>query len=455
MGGPHSVPVSVRAAIDFVEGISEFPMHRSSVKRDRPKATTKTAVIAPQTLEKLYSIPKMSADSKVSQGPAEFQGEPPYNKADLKSFFEGMDIPDETVSKIVGPFNGTFPGIESTLDIQYIMGVGQNQVDWYWTSDNWMYTWAQSFAKHETLPDAVSMSWGWAEDAQCSAMLAQSVCSTLGIDSEQYVARVNTEFQKIGLRGVSLIVCTQDSGANGKTDMGCTGKKLHAAFPGSSPYVTAVGATMLIDAEFELENPPKACSALGDTYECASGGKEVAVSFAEASFTSGGGFSTYHPMPSYQKEAVNAYLKAESSKLPPASYFNASNRAFPDISANGNNFLINAEGWTLVGGTSASTPTIAGIAARLNDLSYKKTGKPLGFLSPLIYQMYKEAPEAFTDITIGSNKCTEEGCLPTCQGYECAKGWDPVTGLGTPVADKMMAYVESILKTGGMQQVIV
>merc|ERR1719183_3280563 len=119
------------------------------------------------------------------------------------------------------------------------------------------------------------MSWGLSEDTQCSQMLAQSVCSTLGIDSKQYVERVNTEFMKIGLRGVSLIVCTQDSGANGKTDETCTGKKLHAAFPGSSPYVTAVGATQLIDAEFKLENPPKACSALGPMYECASGGKEV------------------------------------------------------------------------------------------------------------------------------------------------------------------------------------
>merc|ERR1712098_980204 len=101
--------------------------------------------------------------------------------------------------------------------------------------------------------------------------------------------------------------------------------------------------------------------------------------------------------------------------------------------------------WFPVGGTSASTPTFAGIVAHLNDLSYKKTGKPLGFLNPFLYQMYADMPSAFTDVTTGDNKCTEDGCASTCKGYECAKGWDPVTGLGTPVVDKMVSYVESLI----------
>merc|ERR1711939_95996 len=83
-----------------------------------------------------------------------------------------------------------------------------------------------------------------------------TVCSTLGVDSAQYVARVNTEFQKIGLLGVSLLAASGDSGANGRTDGECTGTVLHSSFPGSSPYITAVGATMLTDAKFDLENPP-------------------------------------------------------------------------------------------------------------------------------------------------------------------------------------------------------
>jgi len=204
---------------------------------------------------------------------------------------------------------------------------------------------------------------------------------------------------------------------------------------------------MLTDAKFSLQNPPPACSAMGAGYACASGGTEVAVSAQQAGFTSGGGFSTYTAMPAYQKPAVTAYLKS-GTPLPPASYFKSQNRAFPDVSAMGNNFLIYMNsfgGWSTVGGTSAASPTFAGVSAYLNDFSYQKTGKPLGFLNPLLYQMHAEEPGAFTDVTSGDNKCTEGGCSPGCKGYEAAKGWDPVTGLGTPVAEKMLAYVEKLL----------
>jgi tripeptidyl-peptidase-1 len=392
----------------------------------------------------MYSVPPAKL-STVSEGPAEFQDDTSYNKDDLKTFFKQTDLPDETISDIVGPYDGSEPDTEATLDVQYITSVGQKQVNWYWTADNWMYQWAHNFFNATKVPDEVSISWGWAEDQQCSQGIDQTECQTLGIDSATYVARVNTEFQKIGLRGVSLFVASGDSGANGRSDGTCTDTVLHASFPGSSPYVTAVGATMLQNPKFELKSPPPACSAMGATYACASGGTEIAVTSSGAGFTSGGGFSTYTNMPSYQKAAVSHYLTEEASKLPPATYFNRSHRAYPDISAMGNNFLVYMQsfgGWSPVGGTSAATPTVAGVAAYLNDYSYNKTGKPLGFLNPLLYQMYAEEPTAFTDVTVGDNKCTEDGCFSSCKGYEAAKGWDPVTGLGTPVTSKMLAYLE-------------
>merc|ERR1712000_590534 len=137
-------------------------------------------------------------------------------------------------------------------------------------------------------------------------------------------------------------------------------------------------------------------------------------------------------MPSYQKDAVEAYLSGGTA-LPPSTMYNGSNRGFPDIAAMGNGFAVYVNtygGWTTVGGTSASSPTVAA---------------SIGYLNPLLYKMYAASPDAFTDVTIGDNKCTEDGCASTCKGYECAKGWDPVTGLGTPVVDKMVSYVESLI----------
>lgn len=465
--GAHSVPVSIKEAIDFIEGIADFPMHRSPARKiakplantpgshEKAKQSGTTPLVAPETLLEMYSVPKDYTLSKVTQGPAEFQDDTSYNKEDLKSFFKQTDLADETVTDIVGPYDGSQPDTEATLDVQYITSIGQKQVNWYWTSENWMYQWSHTFFNNAKVPDAVSISWGWAEDQQCTAGIGQAECQTLGIDSQTYVKRVNTEFQKIGLRGVSLFVASGDSGANGRSDGMCTDKVLHASFPGSSPYVTAVGATQLEDPKFNLANPPPACSAMGAGFKCASGGTEVAVSVQNAGFTSGGGFSTYSDQPAYQKKAVAAYL-AEEQNLPPASYFNRSHRGYPDVAAMGNNFLIYMKvqgGWAPVGGTSAATPTFAGVSAYLNDLSYKKTGKPLGFLNPLLYQIHAELPAAFTDVTKGNNICTEDGCAPTCKGYQAAKGWDPVTGLGTPNADKLIEYVTKLLD--GKQQITV
>jgi len=79
----------------------------------------------------------------------------------------------------------------------------------------------------------------------------------------------------------------------------------------------------------------------------------------------------------------------------------------------------------------------------LNVAQIEVTGKPFGFLNPFIYQMYAANPMTFNDITIGDNKCTEQGCSPSCEGYECTVGWDPVTGLGTPNFPNMLAYVKA------------
>jgi len=47
-----------------------------------------------------------------------------------------------------------------------------------------------------------------------------------------------SEFQKIGLRGISIVVASGDSGANGRTDPDCTMPTLLPDYPAASPFVT-------------------------------------------------------------------------------------------------------------------------------------------------------------------------------------------------------------------------
>jgi tripeptidyl-peptidase-1 len=58
-----------------------------------------------------------------------------------------------------------------------------------------------------------------------------------------------------------------------------------------------------------------------------------------------------------------------------------------------------------------------------------KVGKgALGFVNPTLY----EHPEVLNDIVNGTNP----GC--GTKGFSAVKGWDPVTGLGTPDYPKML-----------------
>lgn len=81
----------------------------------------------------------------------------------------------------------------------------------------------------------------------------------------------------------------------------------------------------------------------------------------------------------------------------------------------GNSDAIIVQGATqLVGGTSASSPTFAGVIALVNDALIAAGKSPLGFLNPLIYGA---ASTTFTDVTSGSSF----GC--GTNGFPAEKGW--------------------------------
>ncbi len=158
-----------------------------------------------------------------------------------------------------------------------------------------------------------------------------------------------------------------------------------------------------------------------------------------ASFSSGG-FSNYFGTPSYQSSAVSSYLSSIGSTN--SGKFNTSGRAYPDVSAMGTNVEIVVDGQSeTVDGTSCASPIFASVVALLNDQLIAAGKSPLGFLNPFLYAN----PSAFNDITSGElyffsralivdADIDPKGDNPGCStnGFKAAKGWDPVTGLGTP-----------------------
>ncbi|KAJ5441835.1 Peptidase S8/S53 subtilisin/kexin/sedolisin [Penicillium cf. griseofulvum] len=217
-----------------------------------------------------------------------------------------------------------------------------------------------------------------------------------------------------------VIVASGDSGVAGRGGdptpsncLGPDGRIFAPDFPASCPYLTVVGGT-----EIPTGSSP------GDHLEQ-----------AVTRYPSGGGFSNIYKGPDYQAQAVADYFALANLSYPyyesvdNSSFgenngiYNRIGRAYPDVAAVGDKVVIYNRGMAVaIGGTSASAPVFAGILTRINEERLAAGKSTVGFVNPVLYAH----PEAFFDVTKGTNA----GC--NTDGFFAVKGWDPVTGLGTP-----------------------
>ncbi|KAJ4422716.1 hypothetical protein N0V82_002613 [Gnomoniopsis sp. IMI 355080] len=376
---------------------------------------------------------------------------------DLPTFFKNFtspQIPAETKPEFISIDGGLRAnlttvsqdsGIESALDFQsaysiiypqklrlYQVGDGVN-VDSVGTFNIWLDALDASYCTYQggdqpyidpAYPDPNDNEGGYTGPLQCGGAPLSNVMSVSygqieGALPRFYQIRQCNEWMKLALQGVSVLYASGDSGVANRYNAGYPDSCLNAeqdyvdnngtryspSFPANCPYITSVGATDLIG---------------NDT---SSG--EMAV----AAFGSGGGFSNVFELPSWQAEAVQAFNAKYAPNYGPNVYNDSGvARGFPDVAAIGLNVATVFNGSTLgVGGTSASTPIFAGIVTLLNEARIAAGKGPIGFLNPTLYAN----PDAFNDITIGSNPGCGTG------GFNATPGWDPVTGLGTPNFPKL------------------
>ncbi|KAI9925294.1 hypothetical protein ASPWEDRAFT_121564 [Aspergillus wentii DTO 134E9] len=236
-----------------------------------------------------------------------------------------------------------------------------------------------------------------------------------------YQRRQCNEWMKLGMQGISAVVASGDSGVASadNTCLGKDGKVFVPEFPATCPYMTSVGGTYLPVGADVKKN------------------QEVATE----SFKSGGGFSNIYETADYQKKAVSDYFA--TTNVPYKSYssvdnssfaqgggiYNRNGRGYPDVSAIADNILIFNKGLsTVIGGTSAAAPVFASLLTRINEERIAANKSTVGFVNPVLYAN----PDVFTDVTSGNNA----GC--GTDGFPSSKGWDPVTGLGTPNYPKLL-----------------
>jgi subtilase family serine protease len=181
-----------------------------------------------------------------------------------------------------------------------------------------------------------------------------------------------------GHAGVTFLAATGDGGAP-------------ANWPAVSPNVVAVGGTALLTFD-----------ATG-TYRYETGWS-----------CSGGGVSLFESAPAYQRGAVANF-----------------GRSAPDVAWDADpmtGFAIyttttdsGPPGWTVMGGTSAATPQWAALVAIANQGRAVRGAAPLQSMPAALYQL---PSSDFHVVASGSN------------GLPCGPGYNMVTGLGTPYANR-------------------
>ncbi|KAM5542034.1 hypothetical protein V8D89_004344 [Ganoderma adspersum] len=400
----YSIPAELQGHLDLVhptvtfpDPMSRLPVFQAPVKGKRGSENFTTGTvpsscsdsITPACLQSIYNIPKDAATTISSNRLAVTGFLKQYaNQADLKTFLHQHrpDIPSDTTFILKTLDGGSNPqdpseaGAEANLDVQYAVGVATRvQTD---NVDGWIDL-ANFLLSQSDPPKVLTTSYGF-QEAAVSPRLAHNLCNL---------------YAQLGARGVSVLFSSGDGGVSGSRFTNAC-KSFVPTFPSGCPFVTSVGASRSV---------PETAADL-----------------------SAGGFSNLFSTPPYQAPAVHRYLSALGSTH--EGRYNASGRAYPDVSAQGIAFKVVVGGKErLINGTSASSPVFASVVALINDRLVARGRPPLGFLNPLLYSA--EGTTALNDVTVGSNP----GCGTS--GFPAKEGWDPVTGLGTPDFGKLARAV--------------
>jgi kumamolisin len=394
--GAVFVPKTMAKGIEGVFGLDDRPQARPHIGEPAPdpkqgdKAQARSSYRADEVAA-AYNFPKGTTGKGQSAAIVELGGGLDMENESAYYKQNGLKVPEINVVKLHGAETTTGRNVradqEVSLDSQIIGTVAPDSRQTIIFAKNNEQGFIDAIArgtfpeKSEKDHQAMSISWGQPAESM----------------SEQGKRGMDLVLKKAALKGISVFVAAGDDGAAD----GVRDGKYHVDFPASNPYVTGVGGTIL-----QIKN----------------GKIDSEVSWNDARGVTGGGISA-DESPDYQKDV----------KLPSGAL---SGRGVPDLAGNASyntGYKIRSRGSDMVsGGTSAVAPLYAALALRLNE--GLGDGKTVGFMNPFLYQQgLSGKADFFNDVIKGNNN-----------GYDAARGWDPVTGWGSVDGEKLLkAYKQS------------
>ncbi len=401
--GPIRVPKDVAPLVEGVFGLDNRPAVRphlrfKPVPKGRQPRAGNARPFMPVEVAKLYNFPASLDGSGQCIAILEFGGG--YRQADLKKYFATLGIPVPKVTAVsvdgghnhpTGDPNG--PDGEVMLDIEVAGAVAPKaKIAVYFapnTDDGFID--ALRAAAHDSLrqPSVVSISWGSPE---------------LG-STQQSLKDYDAVCQEAALMGVT-ICCS--AGDHGTDDTPKASNRANVDFPASSPHVLACGGTHL-----EAANGVISKETVWNTHD---------------GWATGGGVSEVFPLPAWQTNANVPKSANPGGKK---------GRGVPDVAGDADadtGYLIRVDGAEgPSGGTSAVAPLWAALVALINQ----GLGKPVGFITPLLYQSPNNT-NCFRDILVGDN-----GAFPSSKKYLARPGWDACTGWGSPNGAQLLNAVRA------------
>jgi hypothetical protein len=415
-GEPHVANVTAPTFPAELSGIVRGVLSLDDFRRARPLARSPqytaggTHFLAPADLCAIYGVDALQASGIDGNGTTiAIVGGSQISLDDARLFRQFFGLrPADPLVVVAGRdpgFNET--ELEGCLDVQWAGAVAPAAKVVYVLSETVLPAASPDLAAlhavDANLGDVLSLSWGWCEFDSPAA----------------YTDYYRNLWAQAAAQGISVFVASGDTGS-----LGCAGNTgphpdaVSVNGLASSPYCTSVGGTAFDEGTDEAaywsekNDPTTQRSVKGPIPEVVWAG-------------SGGGLSDVHARPSWQ----------QVPGLAPGP-----RRALPDVSlsASGHDAYVVYRAGTrwFVGGTSASAPVFAGIAALLDQ----KLGGRQGNLNPALYALGRAQyantakPAPFRDVTSGSN------------GYAAGPGYDLATGLGSVDAPTFVSAYEAYVR---------
>jgi subtilase family serine protease len=429
-----SIPAALATVVHGFASLHDFRFQPQFIRSKIPQTnlTNGGHALAPGDFATIYDLTSTYANEITGQGKTvAVIGRSDVQLVDLSTFRSTFGLSSSLPAIILA---GSDPGLvsgdqlESDLDLEWAGAVAPSASLKFVT------------AKSTSTTDGVSLSAQYAVDQNLADVITVSygACESSD-DVSGGTTFFNQLWQQAAAQGISVFVSSGDSGAAG-CDVSKSANATHGLGVNllcSSPYSTCVGGTEFTGdvsnpgAYWSANNSNTLASALGYIGE-AVWNQSGSVSGGADLYASGGGASIYYAKPAWQ---LSPGVPSDGLRDVPDMALNAASNHDPYLiySSDGNPSST-LEG---IGGTSASTPSMAGLAA----LVAQQQGGRIGSFNPILYGLSSlqagGGAAVFHTITSGNNS------VPSQTGFSASASdptYNQATGLGSIDGGVLIAH---------------